>query len=72
MGLIIDINERVSVELRRESARLIIDDATPSNDIEFDYCDAEAVGAALHKVIKSDRYLDDFARRQKLGRGSRS
>lgn len=65
MGLCIDISKRVSVELRRESFRLYVGtDADQVESVEFDYKDFADIQAALFKVEKSDRYLDDFPRRQ--------
>lgn len=59
VGLIIDISPLVSIELRRDSFRLIVDYDDPFPiDPEYRYEEAGALLAALTKVTKSDRYLD--------------
>lgn len=69
MGFQIEINARVTVELRRESFILYVgddDDATNVATIECDYRDVGAIADAVYRVQRSDRYLDDGPRRQRL------
>lgn len=52
MGLIVDINHRISIELRRESAILYVEGAS---DVEYDYADIRAITVALKRIAKSER-----------------
>ena len=63
MGLQIDIDARVTVELRRESFTLYVEGNEPT---EYDYRDVGAIRSAVFAVEKSDRYLDDHQRRLAL------
>ena len=58
MGLIEDVNERVSVETRRESFGLVVDEAVGLDTrFEVHYRDLLAVRDAVAKVLESDRYV---------------
>lgn len=68
MGLVIEVNDRVSVELRANSFVLYVGDDAPNSlaptiSCEIDYLDAEAVATAVRRVVRSDRFIDDRPRR---------
>lgn len=72
MGLIIEVSPRMSVELRRESYRLIPDETgNPEGNIELHYNTLFALEATVAEVKKSEQfqlwlYKQENRRRQKL------
>jgi hypothetical protein len=59
MGLVIDVTDRVSVELRRESFILYVED---ERSVEYNYEDAEAVKTAMATVVMEARYLEHMGK----------
>lgn len=60
MGLVIDVTERVSVELRRESVILYVED---ERSVEYSYEDVSAIKEAIDTVLKDKRYIDHMLNR---------
>lgn len=56
MGYIIDIDARVSVELRRESFILVAGTDTDNVAAEYDYRDLPAIVNGIAEVMSSERY----------------
>lgn len=70
MGFIIDVTDRISVELRRESVILYVgteEENTPS--IEYSYDDVNAIIHALHEVKAHDRYKQHQSVHRQIARG---
>ena len=60
MGLMIEISDRVSIELRRTSVILYVEDPSDADSVppEWAYEDVQAIIGAFTRVTKESRYFD--------------